>query len=84
MGELCTKLRSPDSSSIFLLVSHRIMACDIPKFAPKITQPVVITDLWVERCLHRQEVVDPKMNCTSTPFPKFPLTGMFFSSWDGI
>ena len=39
-------------------------------------QPMAVTEMWVERCLHRKEVVSPEANVTSTPFRRFPIPGM--------
>ena len=62
----------------YLLVPQGIAFNDIPNAPQGAKQPVVVTDMWIERCLHRKEIVDPKANVTSYPFPKSPISGMPF------
>lgn len=75
MEELSSRVKSLNPNDVYLLVSHTIVACDIPKLSTGLAQPTVVTDLWMERCLHRRELVNPKTDRTSTPFQKYPLSG---------
>lgn len=38
-------------------------------------QPVLVTDLWVERCLYRKQFEEPQASVTNTPFRQFPIAG---------
>ncbi|KAL8873318.1 MAG: hypothetical protein Q9174_001194 [Haloplaca sp. 1 TL-2023] len=38
-------------------------------------QPTVVTDMWVERTLHRKQYIRPDANVTNTPFRTFPISG---------
>ncbi|KAK6594790.1 BRCT domain-containing protein [Botrytis cinerea] len=35
----------------------------------------IITDWWVERCLHLKKYLEPKEHVLGRPFPKFPIEG---------
>ena len=34
---------------------------------------MLVTDLWVERCLYRKQFEEPQASVTNTPFRKFPI-----------
>lgn len=36
---------------------------------------MLVTDMWVERCLYRKKFEEPQAKVTNTPFPKFPILG---------
>jgi hypothetical protein len=38
-------------------------------------EPEVVTDMWIEKCLHSKSFVPPEAHITSTPFPRFPIPG---------
>ncbi|MCJ1247402.1 hypothetical protein MMC30_004616 [Trapelia coarctata] len=63
-------------NSSFLLVPHASSERDIPSTPtpdPR-PQPTVVTDMWIERCLHQKEYVQPSANVTNSPFPH-PIPG---------
>ena len=58
-----------------LIVPHTMSHQDlllISEVAPKIS---MVTDLWVECCLHRKQFVQPHDNILNTPFKTFPILG---------
>jgi DNA replication regulator DPB11 len=57
--------------SAFMLVPHSSSSNDIPSTPESTT---VVTDMWVEQCLHRKVFVQPEANVTNSPF-KHPITG---------
>ncbi|KAL8835753.1 MAG: hypothetical protein Q9170_003185 [Blastenia crenularia] len=59
----------------FLLVPHDVPHDQIPAAAKSLHQPVVVTDMWVERNLHRKQYIRPEANITNTPFRRFPIPG---------
>ena len=38
-------------------------------------QPVLVTDMWIERCLYRKQFEEPQVSVTNTPFRHFPIAG---------
>ena len=64
------------STESYLLVPHTSSDNSIPATPSLETWPTVVTDMWVERCLHRKEYVPPQNNVTNTPFCRFPISGM--------
>lgn len=66
---------STTSSSGYILVSHTTAHHDIPRIPRQTVQLVVVTDMWVERCLHRQSFIEPQANVTNIPFLRFPIAG---------
>ncbi|KAL8957780.1 MAG: hypothetical protein Q9193_005032, partial [Seirophora villosa] len=59
----------------FLLVPHDLPTNLLPTIPVHQHRPVVVTDMWVERNLHRKQYVRPEANVTSTPFQRFPIPG---------
>ncbi|KAL8697196.1 MAG: hypothetical protein Q9201_007254, partial [Fulgogasparrea decipioides] len=66
-------MSSPDNE--FLLVPHDLAIDQIPIIPETVHQPVVVTDMWVERILHRKRYIRPEANVTNTPFRKFSIPG---------
>lgn len=53
-----------------------MLRSDVPKTPHETENLTVVTDMWLERCLHRTECVDPQADPTSTPFRLFPIPGL--------
>jgi DNA replication regulator DPB11 len=49
---------------------------DVPKAPQGSDYLEIVTDMWLERCLHCTECVDPRAHPTSAPFRIFPIPGM--------
>ncbi|KAL9000777.1 MAG: hypothetical protein Q9188_005597, partial [Gyalolechia gomerana] len=64
---------TPDNE--FVLVPHNISNEQIPPIAESMHQPTVVTDMWVERNLHRKQYISPEANITNMPFRRFPVPG---------
>ena len=63
------------SSNAYLLVPHTISKYNAQRLVETRHQPHLVTDLWIERCMHRKHCVKPHENVTSTPFEQVPITG---------
>lgn len=72
----CAKFSRIQGQYGHLLVPHTMRYSDVPRTAQETKNLIVVTDMWLERCLHRMESVDPQANPTSTPFHLFPIPGM--------
>lgn len=75
MAELSTPSTTNQESG-YLLVHHSTTYHNIPKLPQGVMRPAIVTDMWVERCLHRYDLVQPEANVTNTPFRHFPVAGM--------
>jgi len=65
-------------SETYLIVPHTSSQSDIPSTHDSSSQPTTVTDMWIERCLHRKAFVQPQDNVTSTPMSRFPICGMCY------
>ncbi|TEY36359.1 hypothetical protein BOTCAL_0556g00010 [Botryotinia calthae] len=45
------------------------------KYPNNSSEVEIITDWWVERCLHLKKYLEPKEHVLGRPFPKFPIEG---------
>ena len=61
------------SESELIIVPHTSSNSDIPP-TPNPSAQEIVTDFWVEKCLHRKEFVDPSSSITNAPF-QFPIPG---------
>ncbi|PGH30368.1 DNA replication regulator DPB11 [[Emmonsia] crescens] len=57
----------------YILVPHSLPRSEIPSIDDFVVEPEIVTDLWIEKCLHNNALVPPEAHITSTPFPKFPI-----------
>lgn len=71
-----SKPSTTNQKSGYLLVHHSTTYDDIPKLPQGTMSPAIVTDMWVERCLHRHNLVQPEANVTNAPFRHFPIAGM--------
>ena len=65
-----------EDEAAFLVVPHTSSQHDIPSTPDPIPKPIVVTDMWIELCLHRKRYVHPQANITNSPF-RYPVPGMF-------
>ena len=65
---------STSDDTTYVLVPHTASEHDIPSTPDSTSQPKVVTDMWIERCLHKKTFVQPKDNITSSLF-RFPVPG---------
>ncbi|KAI9718379.1 MAG: hypothetical protein M1812_004100 [Candelaria pacifica] len=68
-------------STAYLVVPHNFSAEQLPLF--RNSGASIVTEWWVEQCLHRKSLIDPMQSVLSTPFSKLPIpafTGMIVCS----
>ncbi|EEH15750.2 hypothetical protein PABG_05837 [Paracoccidioides brasiliensis Pb03] len=58
---------------MYVLVPYNLPRSEIPSLDDFVIEPQVVTDLWVEKCLHNNSLIPPESHITSTPFPRFPI-----------
>ncbi|KAB8295906.1 hypothetical protein EYC80_008727 [Monilinia laxa] len=56
----------------YLILPSHLQSSKYPTFSSEVE---VITDWWVERCLHLKKYLEPKEHVLGRPFPKFPIEG---------
>lgn len=59
----------------YILIPHTSSDPDSPSTSENEHQPVLVTDMWVERCLYRKQFEEPQASVTNTPFRQFPIAG---------
>ena len=57
----------------YILIPHTTPYPDSSQVADDEKQAVLVTDMWVERCLHRKQYEEPQARITNKPFRIFPL-----------
>ncbi|KAK2798625.1 hypothetical protein FQN50_008783 [Emmonsiellopsis sp. PD_5] len=62
-----------NSSNMYILVPYNLPRSKIPSIDDFEDELEIVTDLWIEKCLHNNSLVPPEAHITSTPFPKFPI-----------
>ncbi|MCJ1388157.1 hypothetical protein MMC18_001002 [Xylographa bjoerkii] len=77
-----------EDDSAFLVVPHTSSEHDIPSTPDSTPRPIVVTDLWIELCLHRKRYVHPQANITNSPFrypvPGFNLLSICCTAFEGV
>ncbi|KAK2748135.1 hypothetical protein FQN57_001259 [Myotisia sp. PD_48] len=66
-------LKSNDGDRTFMLVPFDLPQQNVNSQDEE-DELEIVTDMWIERCLHGQTFVPPEAHITSTPFPKFPIS----------
>lgn len=64
-----------------------MLQSDVPKSPQGSNYFKTVTDMWLERCLHRAECLDPQADPTSVPFRLYPIPGMsaiFLAEWASL
>lgn len=67
--------RNHTEEPYFLLVPHQMLKSDVPIIPSTLKQPLVATEMWVERCLLRKTLVKLEDHITNTPFEQYPIPG---------
>ncbi|MCJ1437920.1 hypothetical protein MMC27_007307 [Xylographa pallens] len=77
-----------ENDAAFLVVPHTSSEHDIPSTPDLFPKPLVVTDMWVELCLHRKRYVYPQANITNSPFrypvPGFDLLSICCTAFEGV
>ncbi|MCJ1377058.1 hypothetical protein MMC17_000148 [Xylographa soralifera] len=72
----------------FLVIPHTSSEYDIPSTPHPIPKPIIVTDMWIELCLHRKRYVHPQANLTNSPFrypvPGFDLLSICCTAFEGV
>ena len=76
MASLPYKTSDSQSSDYFLLVPHEISKSTLPSIPKGLQRPTIVTDLWLERCLYKKQLVSPSKHVLDTPFFESPIKGM--------
>ena len=74
LNQLSQRSASAGEDSAFLLVPHTSSETDIPSTRDSLPRPTIVTDMWIELCLHRKRYVQPNAHITSSPF-RYPSAG---------
>ncbi|KAI4193315.1 MAG: hypothetical protein LQ350_008383 [Teloschistes chrysophthalmus] len=59
----------------YLVVPHDMQYEKLPTIPGTVHQPHFVTNMWVERTLHRKQYIRPESHITNTPIRKFPIPG---------
>lgn len=60
---------------LYIMVPYQTPRSQIPSTEEMAFECEVVTDMWLEKCLHARALVPPETHIASTPFPKFPIPG---------
>lgn len=75
--QFCASLSRTKVQRGYLLVPHTTLQSDVPKASQGSDYLKIVTDMWLERCIHRGECVDPQAHPASMPFLRlYPIPGM--------
>lgn len=76
----------PFPDAAFVLVPHTVIASQASALAESVPNATVVTDLWIERCLHFKRFQSPTESVTSTPIRRLPIPGFdeLRISWTGF
>jgi len=81
-AEICTTSESlPECSQtavtrgLYVIVPYTLSCSEFPAL-PQSERPIdIITEWWVERCLHQKQFIPPAEHVIGRPFPTFPIEG---------
>ncbi len=68
-------MSSSDALTAYMVVPHDKPAKAFKGKTPLSGSCSLVTEWWIERCLHRKRLVDPDQDVTSRPFADFPIEG---------
>ncbi|KAJ5653830.1 hypothetical protein N7490_000833 [Penicillium lividum] len=58
---------------LYIMVPYQTLKSEIPSTDDMAFECEVVTDMWLEKCLHARALVSPESHVASTPFPRFPI-----------
>ncbi|KAJ5713092.1 uncharacterized protein N7483_010273, partial [Penicillium malachiteum] len=61
---------------LYIMVPYQTPRKEVPSTDDMAFECDVVTDMWLEKCLHARKLVPPESHIASTPFPKFPIPGL--------
>ena len=67
---------TPDlAEPVYMIVPHTLSVQVIPSTSNPTLQPIVVTDMWVERCVFHEKFMDLEGSVLNMPFHGFPILG---------
>ncbi|KAI9827751.1 MAG: hypothetical protein M1832_004240 [Thelocarpon impressellum] len=66
---------SADAGPSYMIVPHHTPMTAFEDLTGPNGAFTIVTEWWIERCLHRKSLVDPDSDVTSRPFARFPIQG---------
>ncbi|KAL1955407.1 hypothetical protein VTO42DRAFT_8563 [Malbranchea cinnamomea] len=74
LQELLDTSTNPSGTGIYILVPYNLPRSQMPSIDEDTEpHPEIVTDMWIEKCLHSHSFVPPESHITSTPVPRFPI-----------
>ncbi|KAJ5527425.1 hypothetical protein N7513_011584 [Penicillium frequentans] len=58
---------------LYIMVPYQTLKSAAPSTDNMAFECEVVTDMWLEKCLHARALVPPESHVASTPFPRFPI-----------
>ncbi|KAJ5635983.1 uncharacterized protein N7484_009296 [Penicillium longicatenatum] len=58
---------------LYIMVPYQTLKSAAPSTDNMAFECEVVTDMWLEKCLHARALIPPESHVASTPFPKFPI-----------
>ncbi|KAI9788652.1 MAG: hypothetical protein M1835_002157 [Candelina submexicana] len=71
LDQLSCPVQTAGEPKAYLVVPHDFSAAQIPKFSH--TGTCIVTEWWIEQCLHRKSWINPTQSVLSNPFSQFPI-----------
>lgn len=69
-----------DSSRLFVVVPVSMRKRDCPDVS-NIGDVSIVTEWWIEACMHKSRLVEPSEGFTFSPYDDYPLEGMFLKGF---
>jgi DNA replication regulator DPB11 len=63
------------ATRLFRLVPHNILNSKSSVPLQSMSKIDVVTEWWLEKCLHSKKFIEPSHHVVGRPFPKFPIEG---------
>ncbi|KAJ5107248.1 hypothetical protein N7456_003923 [Penicillium angulare] len=60
---------------LYIMIPYQTPRSEVPSTEEMAFECDVVTDMWLEKCLHARALIPPESHVASTPFPIFPIPG---------
>ncbi|KAJ5279640.1 hypothetical protein N7478_005012 [Penicillium angulare] len=60
---------------LYIMIPYQTPRSEVPSTDEMAFECDVVTDMWLEKCLHARALIPPESHVASTPFPIFPIPG---------
>ncbi|KAL9035430.1 MAG: hypothetical protein Q9214_006585 [Letrouitia sp. 1 TL-2023] len=74
--EILTSASMGLTENEYIILPHDLPRSAVTSLPQNIDQRHLVTDMWIEQCLHRKMLVKPSANVTNTPFEKLPILSL--------